>query len=138
MTYCNSQVQKLQQQIYPKDYLTQQVIKAKHFIDNNFAEKTDLDAIAAAGFLSKFHFTRLFRSLYGITPHQYLTAVRIKQAKHLLQKNTSITAVCIAVGFESVTSFTGLFKKITGNTPAAYKRKKQFSRRNYVQHSFAL
>lgn len=57
MTYYNSQVQKLQQQIYPKDHLTQQVIKAKHFIDNNFAEKTDLDAIATAGFLSKFHFT---------------------------------------------------------------------------------
>lgn len=134
MTFYNSQVQKLQQQLYPKDYLTEQVITAKHFIDNNFSEKTDLDAIAAAGFLSKFHFIRLFRSLYGITPHQYLTAVRIKKAKHLLQNNTNITTVCMAVGFESVTSFTGLFKKITGTTPAAYQRKKQFSRMNYVKH----
>ena len=134
MTYYNSQVQKLQQQLYPKDYLTQQVIQAKHFIDNNFAGKTDLDAIAAAGFLSKFHFIRSFKSLYGTTPHQYLITVRIKHAKHLLQNNTSITAVCMAVGFESVTSFTGLFKKVTGATPAAYQRKKQFSRMNYLKH----
>ncbi|CAN5629036.1 hypothetical protein BH10BAC2_BH10BAC2_13720 [soil metagenome] len=134
MTCYHSQVQKLQQQLYPKDYLTKQVIQAKHFIDNNFAEPIDLSAIAANAFLSKFYFTRLFKSMYGSTPHQYLIAVRIKQAKQLLFTKKDIAAVCTAVGFESITSFTGLFKKITGITPALYKRKKQFSRTNYVRY----
>jgi len=133
MTYYHTQIQKLRQQLYSKDYLIQQVIQAKHFIDDNFAEKIDLNNIAATAFLSKFHFIRSFKILYGITPYQYLMAVRIKHAKQLLLTSKNITEVCIAVGFESVTYFIGLFKKMTGLTPDLYRRKKQLSRMDLIK-----
>ncbi|MDB4921644.1 AraC family transcriptional regulator [Mucilaginibacter sp.] len=107
--------------LYPKVYLYRRIVYAKLFIDNNFADKIDLDNIADEAFFSKFHFIRLFHSIYSKTPYQYLSFVRIEKAKQLLATDMSAANVCYAVGFESVSSFTGLFKRVVGQTPAAYQ-----------------
>jgi len=110
---------------YPKVYLYKRIVSARLFIDKNFAEKIDLDNIADEAFFSKFHFIRLFRSVYNKTPHQYLSFTRIEKAKQLLSTGMAAAQVCYAVGFESVSSFTGLFKRTTGQTPSAYQLKQQ-------------
>lgn len=107
---------------FPKIYLYRRIVQAKVFIDSHFAENINLDNIADEAFFSKFHFMRLFKSTYGKTPHQYLTAVRIEKAKLLLQTNISIADVCFSVGFDSISSFTGLFKRLTSTTPSAYQK----------------
>ncbi len=109
------------QNLYPKIYLYRRLVYAKLFIDKNFADKIDLDNIADEAFFSKFHFIRLFNSVYKKTPHQYLSFVRIEKAKQLLTSDISISDVCYAVGFESVSSFTGLFKRMVGQTPSAFQ-----------------
>src|SRR5882757_2587370 len=118
---------------FPKIYLYRRIVQAKLFIDKNFAGNINLDAIADEAFFSKFHFIRLFKMAYGKTPHQYLTAVRIENAKLLLQTGTSVTGVCFAAGFESVSSFVGLFKRTVHLTPSSYQqqqllRKKEISK----------
>jgi len=123
MTFYATQVLKMEKAIYPKKHLTRQLIQSKHFIDQHFGKPLQLDQIAAEGFLSKFYFVRLFKSLYGCSPYQYLIWVRIENAKQLLGAGFSLSDVCTAVGFESVTSFIGLFKKMTGYTPASYQKK---------------
>ncbi len=112
---------------YPKIYLYRRVVQAKLFIDNNLENDINLDAISDEAYFSKFHFIRLFKSIYNKTPHQYLTYVRIEKAKLLLQNDTSVTEVCFAVGFDSASSFTGLFKKYTNLTPSVYQQ--QFQKR---------
>jgi transcriptional regulator GlxA family with amidase domain len=107
---------------YPKIYLYKRIVQAKLFIDNHFSERTDLKNIADEAYFSKFHFTRLFKTIYGKTPHQYLIAVRIDKAKELLQTNLSVMEICFAVGFDSVSSFTGLFKRCTHLTPSEYRQ----------------
>jgi AraC-like DNA-binding protein len=107
--------------LYPKIYLYRRIVYAKLFIDTHFADRIDLDNIADEAFFSKFHFIRVFHSVYNKTPHQYLSFVRIEKAKQLLATDITAANVCYAVGFESVTSFTGLFKRMTGQTPAAYQ-----------------
>lgn len=107
--------------VYPKIYLYRRIVYAKLFIDTHFADRIDLDNIAEEAFFSKFHFIRLFHSVYNKTPHQYLSFVRIEKAKQLLATEMIAANVCYAVGFESVSSFTGLFKRIVGQTPAAYQ-----------------
>ncbi|MBS1514429.1 MAG: helix-turn-helix transcriptional regulator [Bacteroidetes bacterium] len=106
---------------YPKMYLYKRIVQAKMFIDEHFAEAIDVNDIADEAYFSKFHFIRLFKKTYGKTPHQYLTSVRIEEAKQLLKNEMTVTEVCYAVGFDSVSSFTGLFKREAGNTPSEYK-----------------
>jgi AraC-like DNA-binding protein len=110
---------------YPKIYLYKRIVHAKLFIDNHFAEKIDLNNIADEAHFSKFHFIRLFKYIYGKTPHHYLTQVRINCATQLLIENISVADVCASVGFESMTSFTGLFKKMVGLTPSAFQQQQQ-------------
>ena len=106
---------------YPKIYLYRRIVQAKLFIDNNCSENIDLDNIADEAYFSKFHFIRQFKKIYGKTPHQYLTLVRIEKSMQLLRTETPVTEVCFSVGFESLSSFSGLFKRIVGLTPSAYQ-----------------
>ena len=107
---------------FEKVYLYQRIVRAKLFIDQHFAEAIDLDNIADQAHFSKFHFIRLFKSIYGRTPNNYLIKVRIEKAKNLLTVGNSITDTSLSVGFDSPTSFAGLFKKVTGQTPSAFRK----------------
>ncbi len=109
---------------YPKQYLYRQIVRAKLFIDENFSSEIDLDKIADEARFSKYHFCRLFKEIYDQTPHQYLTAVRIDRAVHMLNVGSSVKEACFAVGFDSIGSFTGLFKRRVGMTPAAFGRER--------------
>ena len=130
---------------YPRIYLYRRVIQAKRHIDQFYMHRLDLTHIADEASFSKFHFLRLFRKIVGLTPHQYLTAVRIERAKSLLMAGMPVTEACLSVGFESTSSFTGLFKRVTGQTPVMY-RARVLSRQKailsaplkFVPHCFAL
>lgn len=123
MNFYQTQIAEIKAKYLPEDYIFQRVIKAKSYIQLNFAAPLTLEEIAGEGNFSKYHFIRMFKIAYGITPHQYLISVRIEKAKQLLKSQKSVTETCFAVGFESVSSFTGLFKKMTGAAPSAYRNK---------------
>ncbi len=73
--------------------------------------------------ISPFHFIRQFHAVFGATPHQFRTAVRLDRAKALLSRGSSVTEACMAVGFSSVGSFSELFARRVGTTPSAYRRR---------------
>jgi AraC family transcriptional regulator len=96
--------------------------KAKDYIHSNAGEKIDLELLGKVSALSPHHLLRKFRSAYGITPHQYLTSIRLQKAKGLLiNSKISITEICNAVGFESLSSFSLLFKKNFSQSPEIYR-----------------
>jgi len=97
-------------------------------MDSHYHEAINLHAISDQAYFSRYHFIRLFSKIYGKTPHQYLTAVRIEQAKLLLQTDLPVQQVCFAVGFDSIGSFSSLFKRQVGANPAQY-RTAQLSRK---------
>jgi len=107
-------------QNYPKIYLYKRIVEAKLFIDKHYADNIDINAIAGEACFSKYHFLRLFKQTYHVTPHQYLTTVRIQKARELLQNGTSVTETCFNLGFESMSSFNKLFKRRLKITPSAY------------------
>jgi AraC-like DNA-binding protein len=115
----------METQEYNKIYLYRRIVQAKLYIDNNYAEKIDLNNISGEACFSKFHFIRLFKTIYGKTPHQYLISYRIEKAIQLLRAERPVTEVCFMVGFESVSSFSGLFKRIVGVSPLSFLTRHQ-------------
>jgi AraC-like DNA-binding protein len=80
-----------------------------------------LHNIADQAHFSKYHFIRLFKSLYNYTPNQYLIRDRIDEAKRLLEQGQSVLGACTLVGFDSATSFAATFRKIVGVSPSSFQ-----------------
>jgi AraC-like DNA-binding protein len=111
-----------QQDNFPRIYLYHRLVQAKLYMDRYYNESINLNAIADEAFFSKFHFIRLFKTIYGKTPHQYLMSVRIENARLLLKNGMPVIQTCYAVGFDSISSFSKLFKRINGYSPMAYQQ----------------
>lgn len=96
--------------------------RARDLIDRSYADPLDLDHLAAAAGVSKFHFLRCFREAYGTTPAAYLAERRIERAQDLLRAtNLTVTEVCMLVGYSSLGSFSTRFRQVVGVTPSAYQ-----------------
>ena len=82
-----------------------------------------LRALAAASYLSPFHFARLFKKLTGATPHNYLAGIRATRAQLLLaETELSVTEVGARVGYLSASHFTKAFRLATGTTPREFRK----------------
>lgn len=106
---------------------TSVILKAKEIIEKNFTN-SDLSLISVAEEvnLSPNHFSSIFSQECGITFIEYLTNVRIEEAKKLL-RNTNLKSIDISynVGFNDSHYFSTLFKKITGLTTKEYRQKEK-------------
>jgi AraC family transcriptional regulator len=66
---------------------------------------------------------RTFRASTGYSPHQWLTHLRIEEAKTLLQKaSNSLIDIALGCGFSSHGHFSNTFRRIVGVTPREYRR----------------
>jgi AraC-like DNA-binding protein len=107
---------------YKKEYLYKKIVSAKQFLDKNCQDEINIDTLINVANISKYHFIRLFKKIYGVTPHKYLIEKRLKTAKLELENSKkSVSEICFEVGFSSVSSFCNLFKRATSKTPLEYR-----------------
>ncbi|MFJ2668138.1 helix-turn-helix transcriptional regulator [Nocardia fluminea] len=98
--------------------------KARDLVDRQYADPLDLDELARAAGVSKYHFLRAFAAVYGRTPAVYLAERRIERAQDLLRStNLTVTEVCMLVGYSSLGSFSAKFRQLVGVTPSEYQAK---------------
>ncbi len=99
----------------------EQVVQAmREQLDKPFS----LRAMARVALLSPYHFNRVFRSITGVPPHTFLTALRMQSAKKLLlTTQLRVTDVCFSVGYQSIGTFTTRFKELVGTTPRWFRDK---------------
>jgi len=96
--------------------------RALEFMHDNYGRELALEEIAAAAYLSEYHFARLFKQITGATPHVYLANLRIEKARRLLVDTTlPIIEIAAMVGYQSQSHFSKIFKSVTGLTPRAYR-----------------
>ena len=96
--------------------------QSKSFMEKYYQDKIELDQMAEAACMSRFHYIRIFQQVYGLTPRQYLRDLRIEKAKELLKKGHSVTHVCWEVGYQSLPTFSKVFKRGTGYSPKVYQK----------------
>lgn len=87
------------------------------YIEAHLAEDLDVDALAEAFFISKFHMMRLFHQETGFTVHSYLSHRRLLYARELMHGGMRATEACYRCGFRSYSSFTRSYAKYFGTTP---------------------
>jgi AraC-like DNA-binding protein len=98
------------------------LIRARELIDDCFDHPLQLNQLSREACFSTYHFLRLFKQAFQLTPHQYLVHKRLEKAKELLQfSSLSVTDVCFEVGFQSLGSFSSLFHRLTGQSPLSYR-----------------
>ncbi len=98
------------------------VNRAKAFLEARACDHISLvDASNAAG-VGLHHLIKLFTQHLGLTPHAYLTQVRIARSRDLLRRGEPAAQVALDVGFADQAHFTKRFKQFTGTTPALYAR----------------
>jgi len=81
----------------------------------------DLDTLARAAGLSRFHFHRVFKAVTGITPRAYASAHRTRQLRDQLPKSASVTAAIYDAGFNSNARFYAQSTAVLGMKPAAFR-----------------
>jgi AraC-like DNA-binding protein len=96
---------------------------ALKYIRENMDGEITLAKLSDIAHISAFHFLRLFKAAYEVTPIQYLTRLRMKKACHLLKKTERpIGWISASCGYDSQSSFIRLFKKEFGRTPQAFRK----------------
>ena len=121
-TYFEIQLDRhLREDFLPEFYYVR-IRQSKAFMEKYLAEKIELENIASSAFMSRYHFIRVFKRVYGISPRQFLRDLRIHRSKELLKQGVDAHQVCIDVGYESLPTFSNVFKKATGYPPAAFQQ----------------
>ncbi|GLO62814.1 hypothetical protein MACH09_33220 [Vibrio sp. MACH09] len=120
-TFYEKELERLYNDISLPDKQYTLIRQSKAYMEKNYSERVELDDLAKAAFMSRFHYVRMFKQLYGVTPRNYLRDMRISKAKELLKRGHSITDTCFDVGYESLATFSTTFKKCTGYSPRAFQ-----------------
>lgn len=97
------------------------LLKAKQFIENQFATIISLEELAKLCHMSKFTLIRQFTKHFGVTPYQYLQTIRIKESKKWLSSGEELSTVSFKVGFSDQSHFSRVFKSLIGITPKQYQ-----------------
>src|SRR5262249_60872658 len=89
--------------------------RARDFLADRFRTRTSLEDAAREAGLSPFYFNRLFTQAFQETPHEFVTRLRIDEARRrLLKDHDSVTDICFDVGYVSPGSFSTPFSPLTG------------------------
>ncbi|GAA4620145.1 AraC family transcriptional regulator [Actinoallomurus vinaceus] len=89
---------------------------------DRYSEPLSMDDIAGAALLSKFYFSRVFRSVTGTSPGRFLSTIRLSRAKSLLlETSLSVTEIAYKVGYNSLGTFTTRFTRSVGVSPTRFR-----------------
>jgi AraC family transcriptional regulator of adaptative response/methylated-DNA-[protein]-cysteine methyltransferase len=81
----------------------------------------NLDELAAAAGMSRFHFHRVFKSITGVTPKAYAAAHRAQRMRDALPQSRSVTAAIYGAGYNSSGRFYAASTEMLGMKPADFR-----------------
>lgn len=98
------------------------VIKARKWIEENYADEVSLSSVARAVNVSAKYFSELFKQATGIAFVEYIGRVRVEKAKHLLaDPSRRVSEIAFETGFQSLSQFNRTFRRVTGISPTQFR-----------------
>jgi AraC-like DNA-binding protein len=98
------------------------VSSVQDMMHDRYREQLTLEEIGRVVALTPFQVIGLFKRAIGLTPHAYLTQVRLKAATREMQRGASIARAALAAGFYDQSALTNHFKRAYGITPLQWVR----------------
>ena len=118
----NAMVETARSVVIPRSETEGVVSRAKEYIRQHFKRDLSLEDVAEAAGISPYYFSKLFKEETGVNYIEYLTGIRIENAKELLSNTKlSIKQVCVESGYINPNYFSRIFKKWTGITPTEFR-----------------
>lgn len=115
---------KLEDSDYEVSPILERVTEILEYIDNHYEEKITLAILSKKFFIGEFYLCRLFKEYTGLTIIEYLTELRIRKAKELLQNSGGkVPEIAKKCGFGTVSAFSKAFVKKCGISPINYRIK---------------
>lgn len=96
--------------------------QVRDYLHSHYMCKLSLQVMAELTGLSVFHFAKMFKISFGISPSEFVSLLRTEKIKNLLRTNESLAQISIQAGFSHQSHMTQAFKSRTGKTPAQYRK----------------
>ncbi|MGN0316037.1 MAG: helix-turn-helix domain-containing protein [Fusicatenibacter sp.] len=113
------------------------ICNALNYIYEHYNERISIRQLAEYCHLSESHFRRLFLSIVGISPLDFIQHYRIQQACDLLQQNQDpISSIAAKVGYTTLSSFNRQFQQYLNLSPQKWQKQHLVSQRNHDVLSF--
>ena len=108
----------------PRRHADSIVADCQIWLADHYTERHPVAQMVRRSGLSERTFLRRFSAATGHTPVDYVQALRIEEAKQLLEASAdAVDDIASEVGYDDPASFRRLFKRRTGVTPAQYRRR---------------
>jgi AraC family transcriptional regulator len=96
--------------------------RAREMIEDHRGRPPSLETLAQTSCLSRFHFLRLFKTVFGASPMAYAERCRIERGRNLLRHTPlSVAEVAGRLGYESQSAFAKAFRRHVGMTPRLFR-----------------
>lgn len=118
LVYYLVQIKGIQQVIKFED--NNPIHKSINYIQDNIRQPICIKQLAYDLNMSEANFCNSFKKIIGVTPREYITNLKLTQAKDML-KNQNVTEVALDLGYENISHFIEIFKNKYGITPKQYK-----------------
>jgi AraC family transcriptional regulator len=103
-----------------KKDLYRRILKGKDYIDASYLMPINIPTVAKEAHISEYHFFRLFKAMYVMTPHQYILKKRLEFSLNILKQDKySVSEAAYAAGYSDIYAFSKAFKKHFGYSPSA-------------------
>lgn len=96
--------------------------KLKHIISDAPEHVFLIEDMARSIGLSPYYMIRSFKTVCGLTPHQFQIQCRVRKGQKLLEEGKSVTEAAYATGFCDQSHFDRCFHKVVRLTPSEYKQ----------------
>jgi AraC-like DNA-binding protein len=102
----------------------ERLLQAKQYIDEHLHTDLRVKDIAMVACMSEFHFFRLFKEFFKITPHRYYLQRKTEMAAKLLTTtNEPVSAISDKCGFRDLYTFSRIFKSLHQLSPSNYRKR---------------